>query len=161
MGDALCCAETPQCRLNAQSNGTLTIWLPPASSTPIYISATFPPPRGSDPCLDGAVIAPPPFVEPALHVRVKRQQQPEACVDRHYGSVLDSRYLPQRATTCLGIGRLTLASPRLRPAPQIIYSQDGKEIKPPPEKSFLAKYWFYLAIPLVLLSLGGGDAPAR
>jgi len=48
-----------------------------------------------------------------------------------------------------------------------VYSQDGQEIKPPPEKSFLAKYCatarfsirliragFYLAIPVVILTLG-------
>lgn len=37
---------------------------------------------------------------------------------------------------------------------------DGKVIAPPPEKSFIQKYWIYIVPVLVIMMMGGGEEAA-
>ncbi|KAF8591430.1 hypothetical protein K439DRAFT_1402033 [Ramaria rubella] len=48
-------------------------------------------------------------------------------------------------------------SPEFRAPPQL--SPKGEPIQPEPEKSFIQKYWMYIALGLVTLVLTGGGAP--
>ncbi|KAH7887630.1 hypothetical protein F5I97DRAFT_862320 [Phlebopus sp. FC_14] len=60
---------------------------------------------------------------------------------------------------------VVLKSPRLPPQPELraplLLAREGEPIAPIPEKSFVQKYWIYIAIALaVLLIAGPADEPA-
>ncbi|KAJ2526838.1 hypothetical protein EV175_007611, partial [Coemansia sp. RSA 1933] len=71
----------------------------------------------------------------------------------------DSKNEPVVLTRALVSTRLQGPAPKLAAAANIDMST-GKEVQPEPQKSFLAKYWYYL-IPIVLMLMLGGEEPQQ
>jgi len=98
--------------------------------------------------------------EEVIHISHYTSAPIEACSDPSVGGVIR---LSDPETVTVNFRKPDRPDPpRLHQPPVVKFSDDGSEIKPPPEKTFIQKYWFY-AIPIVfmIMTAGGGEEPTR
>lgn len=61
--------------------------------------------------------------------------------------------------SCSPTGRYADSSPSL--AAPVVVDQTGQEVKPPPEKTFLQKYWFGIVVAMLFIAFNIGEEPQQ